>query len=536
MGIASVSLPISMGSLNDYTYPADWVDISNVPNNEIYLTTCDAGLATVSFQVTTSTGTYSVDWGDGTSTTGITSATTAQKTYTYGAGLTGTTLPNTTTFKCRIYTTGGTITRFNIVKSSGINNVQVQPILAANFGTTGLTSMANAFFVGTSTCYAGMLQAVYLPSSLNSCTTMVSAFEYNRALEFIQMPTSMTAITTFSRTFHSCRDLQYVRLPLTLGTSFTMANMFQSSGIVRVDFPTIMNGCTSTSLMFNSCGTLNTVNLPVSMTGCTTFGNMFGSTYALETVTFPTQLSASSINFGQMFDDAQALRYFEFPAAASTASALNACFNQCYGLQWVKLPTTMNSVTNTSTMFSRCENLKYVQMPTSMTALTNANAMFRFCYSLETITLPPMLACTNVSEMFASCFSLGSNTNLENLGTTGATQTNASQFITLNENTTLTSFNATRSYSVFNFYGSSTAKTKLTSLRLNQATGALWGGSSPQIDISYNDLGQAALVQVFNDLPTVSSKTINITGCTGAAALTAGERAIATGKGWTITG
>jgi hypothetical protein len=171
-----------------------------------------------------------------------------------------------------------------------------------------------------------------------------------------------------------------------------------------------------------------------------------------------------------------------------------------------------------------------------MTGLTNANAMFRFNYSLENITLPPLPACTNVSEMFASCHSLGFTANLENLGTTGATQTNAGQFITLNENTTLTSFNATRSYSKFDFFGSASAKTKLTSIRFNAATGSTWGGASPQIDISYNDLGQAALVQVFNDLPTVSSKTINITGCTGAAALTAPERAIATGKGWTITG
>ena len=77
---------------------------------------------------------------------------------------------------------------------------------------------------------------------------------------------------------------------------------------------------------------------------------------------------------------------------------------------------------------------------------------------------------------------------------------------------------------------------KLNSLRLrNNGTGQ-YAGTSPQINISYTSLGQAALVQVFNDLPTVTSKTINITGASGAAALTAPERAIATGKGWTITG
>ncbi len=77
---------------------------------------------------------------------------------------------------------------------------------------------------------------------------------------------------------------------------------------------------------------------------------------------------------------------------------------------------------------------------------------------------------------------------------------------------------------------------KLTSLRLRNSGSGQYAGSSPQIDIRYNSLGQAALVQVFNDLPTIVSKTINITDNPGAALLTAPERAIATGKGWTIVG
>jgi hypothetical protein len=78
--------------------------------------------------------------------------------------------------------------------------------------------------------------------------------------------------------------------------------------------------------------------------------------------------------------------------------------------------------------------------------------------------------------------------------------------------------------------------TKLTSLRLRNNGAGQYAGVSPQIDIRYNGLGQAALVQVFNDLPTIVSKTINITDNPGAALLTAPERLIATGKGWTIVG
>ncbi len=60
--------------------------------------------------------------------------------------------------------------------------------------------------------------------------------------------------------------------------------------------------------------------------------------------------------------------------------------------------------------------------------------------------------------------------------------------------------------------------------------------SSPQINVSYTGLDRAALVNLFNSLPTVSaSQVINVTGATGAADLDATDLAIATGKGWTVT-
>lgn len=60
-------------------------------------------------------------------------------------------------------------------------------------------------------------------------------------------------------------------------------------------------------------------------------------------------------------------------------------------------------------------------------------------------------------------------------------------------------------------------------------------GYIPQIDISYTGLDRLALVNMFNSLPTVTnSQVCNITGCTGAADLTASDLAIATNKGWTL--
>lgn len=61
--------------------------------------------------------------------------------------------------------------------------------------------------------------------------------------------------------------------------------------------------------------------------------------------------------------------------------------------------------------------------------------------------------------------------------------------------------------------------------------------TSPQITVQYTGMDRAALVQLFNDLPTVSAgQKIQITGATGASDLTAEDRAIAENKGWEIMG
>jgi hypothetical protein len=96
-------------------------------------------------------------------------------------------------------------------------------------------------------------------------------------------------------------------------------------------------------------------------------------------------------------------------------------------------------------------------------------------------------------------------------------------------------------FSRFVCNGSNTTsdQSRLTSLRMTNTGSGQWGGGSPQIDISYTRMDTAALNTFFADIAaqgSVSSKTINITSATGAAGLSAGDRAVLTSIGWTITG
>jgi hypothetical protein len=61
-------------------------------------------------------------------------------------------------------------------------------------------------------------------------------------------------------------------------------------------------------------------------------------------------------------------------------------------------------------------------------------------------------------------------------------------------------------------------------------------GVKVSISFASCNLSRSALVEIFNNLATVTGQTITITGNPGASLLTADDRSIATNKGWTISG
>ncbi len=255
------------------------------------------------------------------------------------------------------------------------------------------------------------------------------------------------------------------------------------------------------------CYALASVTLPTSLNAVTSMINMFSYCYSLVSVTLPTSLNA--------------------------VTDIRNMFYYCYSLASVTFPTSLNNVTNMSNIFYYCYSLVSVTLPTSLNSVTNTSNMFLSCYSLASVTLPTSLnAVTNMISMFAYCYSLKIVINIENIGSK-TMAVNAADITKTDEQLTSLSFDAF--LSKLGVQGLSEKLNKLSSLRLTNAN-STFTGTSPHIDCSYCDLSQAALVTLFGDLPTLVGKTINITGCTGAAALTAGERAIATDKGWTITG
>jgi hypothetical protein len=176
-------------------------------------------------------------------------------------------------------------------------------------------------------------------------------------------------------------------------------------------------------------------------------------------------------------------------------------------------------------------------MPTTTGNITTFLTFANGANSLNELNLPSTQSTnlTTIAGMFQNTFNLTGATNTDKLGNPS---TAATIYINGDTNslTNVPSLDFTCKFSKLTLNGDVATPTKLASLRLRNNGSGQYAGTSPQINISYTSMGQAALVQIFTDLPTITSKTINITGCPGASLLTPAERAIATGKGWTITG
>ena len=285
----------------------------------------------------------------------------------------------------------------------------------------------------------------------------------------------------------------------------------------------------NTSDMFSYCRALSSITLPTSWGSVSNTSNMFSYCRALSSITLPTSWGSVS-NTSSMFSSCYALSSITLPTSWGSVSNTSNMFSYCYALSSITLPTSWGSVSNTSYMFSYCYALSSITLPTSWGSVSNTSSMFSYCCALSSITLPTSWgSVSNTSYMFSYCHSLKYINNIDYLGSISVAcdfTDFAKDCEFLQTTTTIASL-----ISKIGIYGASGYKLKVTSIRLTNAS-STFGGSSPQVNVSYTDLDATALNTLFGDLPTLTGKTIVITGCTGAATC---DKSIATGKGWKVT-
>ena len=451
--------------------------------------------------------------------------------------------------------------------------------------------LGNMFFTCVNLLWA-KFTSFPAPASPSTSVSVVNLFSTCFSLQNVYFPTSCSSNALYSgiAMFNTCTSLRNVTFPLNYNPT-TVAAYFQQCSILNsVVFQSAMTNCISFQNTFNTCRQLQNITLPSSLSSSgVDFSGAFANCNSLASITIPTTYVittlASTFNFCNAlhtavinsaqnsctslvstFAGCTNLTTLTMPTSLNTCTSLSLTFQNCYSLTSVTMPSTMNAVTTMAGTFSQCYSLTSVTMPTSMSACTIFSSTFTGCLSLESVTLPATISASTTT--FASAFSICNRLKTITLPTTRSTSlttingafTACGQLSTINNVNVLGSSTTTPlvdgtamagnalkiptlsfscPFSKLEMYGSSTFPSALNSLRLTNTSTGQWTGASPQIYIRYTNLSTAALNTLFADIAaqgTVTSKTIDITGATGAGGLSSGDRLVITSKGWTITG
>jgi len=259
------------------------------------------------------------------------------------------------------------------------------------------------------------------------------------------------------------------------------------------------------------------------------------------------------------------LEMFEFIGPNQITSLANV-FRECRSLKRIVRFDTSN-VTNMSGVFYNCSAL--VDFPSfDFSKVTSLGNSFYNCHSLSVVPDLNLPACTNMSWCFCSCYSLYSVGVINAPNCTYAIYLFWSCYslrrvegLILKSGCSVNSifrdcnalshfpgfgssvdgdisyaFSSCYFIQIVKFSGFSSTPSSLISPFLS-CYSLSWlevPGIAVSFSVSGGRLSREALVRIFNDLGVVSGKTLTITGNWGVAYLTDEDKAIATGKGWTL--
>jgi surface protein len=532
-------------------------------------------------------GAYTVDFGDGT-TTSFASGVQANYEYSYSAAaLVGTEAPVTFTDTGDLvsrtahgYTDGMQVRFFNITTTTGIVNGQFYFVINATANTFQVAATSGGSALALTNDGTGQLlpyriaTVTITPQAANNLTSINLFVKHNQSglangyvtgwLDLAYAASTITtltlgasattvrhnyiervrlnqlgSITSFSALFRNLRELQNVEIASTITTVTNMSNMFNSCSSLQAVPLFNTAAVTNMNQMFENNSSLQTVPL-FNTAAVTSMIQMFNGCRSLQTA--PLFNTTAVTNISSMFNGCSSLQTVPLFNTAAVTNMSNM-FNSCFSLQTVPLFNTV-AVTDMSFMFNSCSSLQAVPL-FNTTAVTNISSMFLSCSSLQTVPLFNTAIVTNMSSMFNSCSSL----QAVPLFNTVAVTDMSSMFNGCPSLQTVPLFNTaavTNMSSMFNNCNSLAAVPALTTTAVTSSGNfnTIFGSCNSLSRIEAKNfsftfsvasckLSATALNEIYTNLPVAVGQTITVTGNYGAAT---DDPTIATLKGWTVTG
>ncbi len=217
-------------------------------------------------------------------------------------------------------------------------------------------------------------------------------------------------------------------------------------------------------------------------------------------------------------------------AITSSAPSIALQYNALHGCSALKTIPTVTTGSYQGIVFDGCSNLKHINLK-DFRPVENGYGTFRNCSSLEVIETENSFV-NLAAQLFYGDIKLKKLPPINTLAADVSSDNIFRDCVSLEDTVINFTSPSQKRLTMGGYSGAVISGLKGVTV----SPSAPFDGTSPQIDVGYTGLDRAALVNLFNSMPTVSgSQVCNITGATGAADLTAGDLAIATDKGWTIT-
>jgi len=386
---APTALPkVVSQTITPYTRPSDWLTMPSLSFPTDDTVVCLAavfptGPNLVAVQATVNTGTYTVDWGDGTSPQTYASGSVA----TYGIDYSAIS-PTTDT------TRGYRQAFVTITATTGL-------LITVELGPN-IPAVPSLGYYASSTPVAGrpfLDISMSLPNATSAPSISGAEMAY---LEVVSFYGIKSTVVNLSNLFNNCGLLQSVPvLNVPVGTN-NIAGMF--SGCTKLVSAPNITGITAASVnsssMFNNCYDL--LYVPDYTFKISTAVSMFTNCYCL--ITAPTLDLSVCTGTSTMFQNCYSLEQVPQLNTSSSLTNANNMFNGCSSLLSVPYFVTSN-VTDFSNVFRNCRALVDIPVYDTGNAVTTSGT-FQNCYAL---TSPPLLntqKVTDMSGMFQWCYSL----------------------------------------------------------------------------------------------------------------------------------
>jgi len=356
------------GSSTQWVRPADWLTLPSAQANSVKIlhAVFDQTENYVVIKMQTSdNSSYTINWGDGNTTTALSNANTTYN-YSYSSsGLNGTL--STRGYKQAIITItpvgSATFTLCDLsqkITSPAGMQMYATGLLDVNINLPNLIT-GQRLLIGSAAVRHSHLERVYI-GSWGLISNVSLLFQYCPALQSLnETEWNMSNITTVGSMFFDCCGIKVID-----GSNWNMskvtifASMFQNCATIQKVICTnwVTSAATSLGNMFYLCGGLTNIDVSSWNTAnCTTFASLFSGCRSLTSINVRNWNTAKVTTIANMFENCVALQevdmsLWSLPLCTTAAAA----FSGCHSLKKLG-PCNFSALTTLTTTFNNCRSL-----------------------------------------------------------------------------------------------------------------------------------------------------------------------------------